>query len=104
MKLDGVKDEYHRPDFKISSSTLKSFEVLNCKKIIEVVAVNLESFGFGLTPAHGSNREAKYLMRRIRKIDLFNSSLEGAWFQGLDSRFPLLDSLLLNNCHIWRSR
>ncbi|CAN6574412.1 unnamed protein product [Malus baccata var. baccata] len=88
-----------KDDVKISSLSIKSLKVVQCSIVgMEIEAMNLEYFLSCYTSMSKINIAS---CQTLRNLNFSDRCLEGAWFEhGLDSRFPLLESLTMNNCII----
>ncbi|XP_024179042.1 F-box/FBD/LRR-repeat protein At3g26920 [Rosa chinensis] len=93
----------HGWDVRLSSSGLKHLEILCCEIKLKVEATNLESFKF-----RGDNGLRHHIIdmrnfyiascQTLRSLEFSHAHFAIGWFKGLDSRFPLLERLVLHTC------
>lgn len=94
---------------KVSSSSLKSLQVIWCTKVVrfKVEATNLESFRYcsgDSSAVHIKGHLNIASCRSLRNLEFFDTNLSGEWFEDdLSPRFPLLESLTLYKCSNWSS-
>ncbi|KAM1888125.1 hypothetical protein ACFX13_046286 [Malus domestica] len=94
---------------KISSSSLKSLQVIWCSKVVrfKVEATNLESYRFcsgDSSTVHIDGHLDIASCRSLRNLEFFDTNLSGEGFEDdLSLRFPLLESLTLYKCSNWSS-
>lgn len=100
----------HGWDVRLSSSRLKYLEIMCCEIKLGVEETNLESFKFrgdnGLRHHIVDTRENFYIAscQTLRNLEFFHTHFAGRWFEGLNSRFPLLERLVLNTCSSYSGR
>lgn len=92
-------------DVKLSSSTLKLLDIICSNIKIKVEAPKLEVFklsGHGNHILYMCNEHFDIAScRTLKNLEFFKSIFADGWFEGLDSRFPVLEGLVLHHCRSW---